>query len=87
MNGRLCIVDRYRVDLFEELSREFRDTADVAVIFDRRIADRRRAPGSKTNDRRRNERRQYRSDMRLLGWMVTRREPEDALPLGEARPA
>jgi hypothetical protein len=83
MSGRLCIVHRDRLDLFEELSREFRDVSDVQIVFDRRITDRRRTPAGTTGDRRRGERRQYRSDMRLLGWILTRQQDAAAMPLAE----
>ena len=79
MTEGLCIVHRDRLDLFEELCRQFRGLADVAVIFDRRISERRRTRES-VRDRRRGERRQYRTDVRLLGWILTR--PNDAaIPL------
>lgn len=79
MTEGLCIVHRDRLDLFEELCRQFKGLANVEVIFDRRVSDRRRTRGV-GNDRRRGDRRQYRTDVRLLGWILTR--PNDAaIPL------
>ena len=79
MTEGLCIVHRDRLDLFEELCRQFKGLANVEVIFDRRVGDRRRTRGV-GNDRRRGDRRQYRTDVRLLGWILTR--PNDAaIPL------
>ena len=88
MPERICVVSRDRRDLFEELSQQFREVPDVRVIFDRRIGQRRRAnPSPKTDNRRRGERRQFRTDLRLLGWMVTSPDQAWAMPLAEARPA
>jgi hypothetical protein len=87
MSERLCIVRRDRQDLFEEMCREFKDAPDVKVIFDRRIGERRRTTLARVSDnRRRSDRRRYRSELRLLGWMLTRHEAS-AMPLTEARPA
>ena len=87
MDRRICIVHRERRDLFEELSREFRDTPDVEIIFDRRIGERRRARVATSDNRRRFDRRAYHTDIRLLGWMLTRQRNAGAMPLSEARPA
>ena len=85
MAERLCVVRRDRLDLFEELRHEFRIAPDVEVIFDRRIGDRRRNPSTRASDnRRRTDRRQYRSEMRLLGWMMTKCQDSGAIPLAEA---
>jgi len=79
MTEGLCIVHRDRLDLFEELCLQFRGLANVQVIFDRRVSDRRRTRAAAHN-RRHGERRQYRTDVRLLGWILTR--PNDsAIPL------
>ena len=85
MAERLCIVHRERPDLFEELAREFRAFPDVRIIYDRRIGERRKARAREANDQRRGDRRQYRSEMRLLGWMLTQREHDAAIPLTDAR--
>jgi hypothetical protein len=84
MAQRLCIVRRDRLDLFEELAREFRETDDVEVIFDRRIGERRKNPGNAADNRRRGERRQYRTDVRLLGWMLTASTSEAPIPLAQS---
>ena len=86
MNQRLCIVHRDRRDLFEELCREFKSASDVEIFFDRRIGERRRTRAAVPDNRRRTERRHYHSDLRLLGWMLTRRRDSAALPLTEAQP-
>jgi hypothetical protein len=87
MTQRLCIVDRQRLDLFQELSREFRESSGIDVIFDRRIGERRRTAPARIENRRRGERRQYRTDLRLLGWMVAREERAAGIPLTDAQPA
>lgn len=86
MDRRLCIVHRERRDLFEELAREFRGTEDVEIIFDRRIGERRRSRTGTADNRRRSDRRVYSTDIRLLGWMLTRRSDAGPLPLSEAQP-
>jgi hypothetical protein len=79
MTEGLCIVHRDRLDLFEELCQQFKGLANVRVIFDRRVCERRRTREA-VNKRRRGERRQYRTDVRLLGWILT--HPNDAaIPL------
>ena len=83
MSKRLCIVHRDRRDLFEELSQAFRDVEDIQVIFDRRISERRRANVPGVADRRRGERRQYRSDLRMLGWILTWQEDAGAIPMAD----
>ena len=86
MNKRLCVVSRDRLDLFQELCHEFKDAPDVEVIFDRRIGDRRRnAPVRAVDNRRRSDRRQYRSEIRLLGWMLTKGQEAAAIPLAESQ--
>ena len=67
------VVRRDRQDLFAELRLKCNESPDVAVILDRRVSERRRQPhkGAATN-RRRVERRRYRPELQLLGWMVTR---------------
>jgi hypothetical protein len=81
MTAMLCIVSRDRRDLFQELSEQFRGVSDVEVIFDRRIGQRRRVDVSTPVNRRRGERRQFRDDLRLLGWILTPRNRAGAMPL------
>ena len=86
MNKRLCVVSRDRLDLFQELCHEFKDAPDVEVIFDRRIGDRRRnAPVRTVDNRRRSDRRHYRSEIRLLGWMLTKGREAAAIALAESQ--
>ena len=79
------VVRRDRQDLFAEFHLKCNESPDVAVILDRRVAERRRQPhkGTATN-RRRVERRRYRPELQLLGWIVTRGEASSiALTAGE----
>jgi hypothetical protein len=70
------IVSRHRPKLREYLQREFADQAEVTVIVDRRIGDRRRGGTARSPDRRRNSRRQGAIDDRLgsLGWAIVWRD-------------
>jgi hypothetical protein len=66
------IVSRQRPELASYLRRQFSGVADVDVIVDRRIGDRRLAPIPITDDRRKVDRRQEYIDNRLdeLGWAI-----------------
>jgi hypothetical protein len=70
------IVSRHRPKLREYLQREFAEQAEVTVIVDRRIGDRRVGGAARTPDRRRNSRRQGAIDDRLrsLGWAIVWRD-------------
>jgi len=72
------IVSRYRPKLHEYLKREFAENADVAVIVDRRIGERRLAEASPNSERRQANRRQTVIDERLraLGWTIVWRDDE-----------
>jgi hypothetical protein len=70
------IVSRHRPKLRDYLQREFADNAEVTVIVDRRIADRRLEEALRSPDRRHNSRRQGFIDERLrsLGWAIVWRD-------------
>jgi hypothetical protein len=70
------IVSRHRPKLQEYLTREFADNADVAVIVDRRIGERRLREVEPGTERRRADRRQETIDERLraLGWAIVWRD-------------
>jgi hypothetical protein len=70
------IVSRHRPKLLEYLTREFADNAEVAVIVDRRIGERRLREVEPGTDRRRADRRQENIDERLraLGWAIVWRD-------------
>jgi hypothetical protein len=72
------IVSRHRPKLQEYLTREFADNADVAVIVDRRIGERRLREVEPGTDRRRADRRQETIDERLraLGWAIVWRDDQ-----------
>lgn len=72
------IVSRYRPKLHDYLKREFADNAEVAVIVDRRIGERRLAEASQDPDRRQANRRHTVIDERLraLGWTIVWRDDE-----------
>ena len=76
------VVRRDRQDLFAELRLKCNEAPNVAVILDRRVAERRRQPqkGAATN-RRRVERRRYHPELQLLGWTVTRDGEAGPIPL------
>jgi hypothetical protein len=70
------IVSRYRPKLRDYLQREFADNAEVTVIVDRRIGERRLDEASHSPDRRLTSRRQGLIDERLrsLGWAIVWRD-------------
>ena len=55
--GRLIVVCRRERERFEQLTREFRADPGVRVIWDRRVARRRRQRSGVSTERRRGERR------------------------------
>jgi hypothetical protein len=72
----LFIVAPERPDLMEHLRRQFADVIDtIAVIYDRRMGERRHFDVAVPTDRRRGERRRrdIRPDLSALGWAVVRR--------------
>ena len=73
MNRMTYIVRRDQQDLFTEIRLRFNESSDVAVIFDRRVAERRRQPrnGIAAN-RRRVERRRHHPELQVLGWTALR---------------
>jgi hypothetical protein len=71
------IVSRHRPKLRDYLQREFADQAEVTVIVDRRIGDRRLGGAARTPDRRRNSRRRQGvidDRLRSLGWAIVWRD-------------
>jgi hypothetical protein len=67
----LFIVARSRLDRYEELRQDFEHWRDARVILDRREGERRTPqPTFAGLDQRRVERRQWRPDLRKLGWFV-----------------
>ena len=68
------IVARGEPKLYERLRMEFDGDAEVSVVLDRRVGDRRRQPQAVTPDRRRVDRRRARADNQLkhLGWATAR---------------
>jgi hypothetical protein len=70
------IVSRHRPKLQEYLIREFAGNAEVAVIVDRRIGERRLREVAPDTERRRADRRQETIDERLraLGWAIVWRD-------------
>jgi len=70
------IVSRHRPKLRDYLRREFAENAEVAVIVDRRIGERRLREVSQGPERRQASRRQTLIDERLraLGWAIVWRD-------------
>jgi len=70
------IVSRHRSKLREYLEREFAGNAEVTVIVDRRLGERRLDRGPRSPDRRRISRRQEQIDERLraMGWAIVWRD-------------
>jgi len=68
----LFVVRRAETRLFEHLKRLVQNLPDVAVIYDRRQADRRRKSGNVPVDRRRAERRIRRTRFSSLDYFVVR---------------
>ena len=76
------VVRRDRPDLFAELRLKCDESPAVAVILDRRVAERRRQPQKGTaSNRRRDERRRYHPELHLLGWAVSRDREAGPIPL------
>ncbi|HEU5322110.1 MAG TPA: hypothetical protein VFX28_15005 [Methylomirabilota bacterium] len=72
MSRLVFIVARDRPELAEYIRREFGEHADVDVIIDRRLGERRMREAAVDEDRRKGDRRQEEIDerLRLLGWAV-----------------
>jgi hypothetical protein len=70
------IVSRHRPRLRDYLQREFAGNAEVTVIVDRRLGERRLDRGSRSPDRRNANRRQEQIDERLrsMGWAIVWRD-------------
>jgi len=75
------IVSRHRPKLREYLQREFAGNAEVTVIVDRRLGERRLDSGPRSPDRRRVSRRQEQIDERLrsMGWAIVWRDDATAV--------
>jgi len=80
------IVSRHRPKLQDYLRREFADNAEVVVIVDRRIGDRRLLEVSPSPERRQADRRQSLVDERLrsLGWAIIWRDDSTTVCVEEA---
>jgi hypothetical protein len=78
MSQLVFIVSRHRPKLREYLIQEFADNAEVAVIVDRRIGERRLREVTPDMERRRADRRQETIDERLraLGWAIVWRDEQ-----------
>ena len=77
MIAHLFIVSRLEPQLFEYLSREFASEADVKVIVDRRLGERRRSAETHDIERRRGDRRtlgHIPRQLRSLGYAFVRVE-------------
>ena len=74
------IVSRHRPKLREYLQREFAGNAEVTVIVDRRLSERRLDRGPRSPDRRGVSRRQEQIDERLraMGWAIVWRDDATA---------
>jgi hypothetical protein len=70
------IVSRHRPKLRDYLQREFAGNAEVTVIVDRRLGERRLDRGAQSPDRRRVSRRLEQIDERLrsMGWAIVWRD-------------
>ena len=70
------VVSRHRPKLRDYLQREFTGNADVTVIVDRRLGERRLDRASRSPDRRHAGRRQAQIDERLraMGWAIVWRD-------------
>jgi hypothetical protein len=70
------IVSRHRPRLRDYLQREFAGNAEVTVIVDRRLGERRLDSGSRSPDRRSASRRREQIDERLrsMGWAIVWRD-------------
>jgi len=79
----LLIVARDQVDLYQALQYAYGDSEEIAVLVDRRRADRRRAVRPVPGERRRNERRcrpNIEHDLRFQQYVLVRphtRRPHD----------
>ena len=76
MSQLVFIVSRHRPKLHEYLQREFAGNAEVAVIVDRRLGERRLREVEHGPDRRLTDRRDAGSDERLrsMGWAIVWRD-------------
>jgi len=73
----LFIVDRQKLDVYEQLRRSFDDEPSVQVVLDRRHAERRRTQQSPAVERRSRERRlqSVAQSLQANGFAVVRRLP------------
>ena len=81
----LFIVARDQSALYETLRREFGTERDVAILYDRRVGERRRQQVTYPAERRRGERRgrpDVDAQLQSLGWALVRRSV--AQPGGQA---
>ena len=95
MTQLVFIVSRHRPKLHEYLQQEFAGNAEVAVIVDRRLGERRLREVDRGPERRQADRRQSLVDERLgsMGWAIVWRDEsttvyvqrEDAVLLPEGR--
>jgi hypothetical protein len=71
-NVLIFVVARTRLGRYEELRQSFEHWRHARVVLDRREGERRRTPQPTFAgvDQRRVERRQWRPDLRKLGWFV-----------------
>jgi hypothetical protein len=79
MPRELFIVARHDHDLYDYLKRRFTGRADVEVIYDRRVGERRRRNESPAHDRRGADRRSRTTldeDLELLGFAVLPADPD-----------
>ena len=76
MGQLVFIVSRHRPKLHEYLQQEFAGNAEVAVIVDRRLGERRLQEIDRSSDRRQTDRRQALVDERLrsMGWAIVWRD-------------
>ncbi|PYQ00022.1 MAG: hypothetical protein DMF83_29200 [Acidobacteria bacterium] len=61
----LCIISAYRPDLVPRATRVFGAIANVQVIVDRRVGERRRPERAESEESRVRERRRYQADEQL----------------------
>jgi len=76
MGQLVFIVSRHRPKLHDYLQQEFAGNAEVAVIVDRRLGERRLQEVDRSSDRRQTDRRQALVDERLrsMGWAIVWRD-------------
>jgi len=69
------VVSREYRHVYDDLRAAFRESADVAIVLDRRFADRRRQQGEPPREERRKAERRQPPDDRFasIGWRIVRR--------------